>query len=128
MTVLFDGVRAFFTERGSLHTDKLILHLPRGAALLCNGIGFYADGGAIHIPRSALHEGENRLHLRINNRLFPCEGITVTDGIATPQGLPTEEILLSLCKKIETQREALEGLSERVAALEQKNKAKMLFT
>lgn len=127
MKVLFDGKNAFFAERGGTHIEKLILHLPRGAALLCNGIGFYADGGAIHLPKSALREGENRLHLRFANRLFPCESLTVADGKATPTGLPRDEILLSLLEKSERESARLEALLQRVESIEQKTTAKMLF-
>ena len=127
MTLLFDGSNAFFAERDSVCAEKLILHLPKGTALLCNGIGFYADSGAVHIPKATLHEGENRLHLRVENRLYPCEGLLLSDGKVTPIAIPAEKILLSLFKQLQAQKQALDALTSRVERIEQKTAAKRLF-
>ena len=128
MTLLFNGRIGFFAERGVNQAERIIIHLPKGAALLCNSIGFYAEGGSVHIPARMLHPGENRLQIRIENRLYPCESLFLANDVVTPMGLPMEEILLAQHEALEKERERTAALLRRVEALEQKTARKMLFS
>lgn len=128
MTLLFDERCAFFAERGQNLVRNLSIRLPEGAALLCNGTGYFPRGESVQLPPAALRQGENTLALRIANRIFPCEGLLFDGTFVTPMGFSLEGVLLRQHEVITEQRRALSALTRRVALLEQKNKAKTLFS
>ena len=128
MTLLFDERYAFFAERKQSLVRNLSIRLPEGASLLCNGTGYCPHGDSVQLPPTALHQGENTLALRIANRIFPCEGLLFDGAVVTPAGFSLEGVLLRQHEIIDEQRKALSELSRRVALLEQKNRAKSLFS
>lgn len=128
MTLLFDGKNAFFAERDRISVKSLVIHLPRNASLFVNGICYFPTGEAVHLPATAIRTGENVLALRIDNRIYPTEGLYVDTDYASPMGLLTEPLLLRQCERIASLEEKLSHMSERVARLEKRTEARMLFS
>ena len=128
MTLLFDGENAFFAERERCFARPLLLTLPAGYDLMCNGKHLHARQNRVTLPHSALVRGENRLALRAANRIIPAESLFF-DGTSTlPVGLPADALLvrehLALCELKET----VHALRERIASLEKAAESRRLFT
>ena len=128
MTILFDGQNAFFAERGKTHAKSLVIHVPRNGALFFNGVCYFPESGRVHVPPEVLRRGENRLSLRMGNRIFPTEGSLYDGEGFSPLGLKAEPLLLRQNERISSLEKDLALLEERVARLEEKSTARMLFS
>ncbi|MBE6655973.1 MAG: hypothetical protein E7609_03750 [Ruminococcaceae bacterium] len=128
MTLLFDGQNAFFAERGKSFVKSLIIHLPKDGALFFNGICYFPEAESVHLPKEALRIGDNRLALRIGNRIFPTESLRFDGECFTPTGLSAEALLLRQNELLSSLEERLAHLSDRVAHLEQQSTARTLFS
>ena len=94
MTLLFDGQNAFFKERGKTFGKSLVIHLPKEHALFFNGICYFPQENAVHLPSHAVRKGENHLALRAGNRIFPTESLLFDGEAFSPVGLSAEALLL----------------------------------
>lgn len=128
MTLLYDGKNAFFSERERTSVKSLIIHLPRNASLFVNGVCYFPTEMAVHLPPHAIRKGENILALRIDNRIYPTEGLYGDGECVSPMGLFTESLLLRQCERLASLEDKLSRMDERVARLEKKTEARMLFS
>ena len=128
MTLLFDGQNAFFSERTPIRIKSLVIHLPKDASLFFNGICYFPTEETVHLPPCAVREGENHLALRINNRIFPTEGLYSDGESISPMGVRAEQLLLRQNERIAALEKALLLLEGRTAGLEKKATARMLFS
>lgn len=128
MTLLFDGQNAFFKERGKTHAKSLIIHIPAEHALFFNGECYFPQEGAVHLPFHAIRKGENHLALRMNNRIFPTEGLLFDGNDFAPAGLSADLLLLRQNEQLASLAERLSQLSRRLEQLEQKSIARTLFS
>ena len=128
MTLLFDGKNAFFSERERSFARGLVIHIPRSAALFFNGVCYFPAGDTVHLPDSAIRRGENRLALRVENRVYPTEGLFYDGECFSPMGIAAEPILLRQNERIASLEESLSLLEKRIAGMEKKAAARMLFS
>ena len=128
MTLLFDGENAFFKERGKTAVKSLAIHLPKDCSLFFNGVCYFPQEGAVHLPFHAVRKGENRLSLRIGNRIFPTESLLFDGEGFAPTGLPCEQMLLRQKEQLASIEERLASLGERLEHLEQRAVARTLFS
>ena len=128
MTLLFDGKNAFFSERERSFASGLVIHIPRNAALFFNGVCYFPAGDTVHLPASAVRRGENRLALRIENRIYPSEGLFYDGEGFFPMGIAAEPLLLRQNERIASLEESLSSLEERLAGIEKRTAARMLFS
>ena len=128
MTLLFDGQSAFFKERGKTFAKSLVIHLPDEHALFFNGICYFPQNGAVHLPFHAVRKGENHLALRMNNRIFPTENLLFDGAAFAPAGLPTEQMLLRQTEELASVKDTLASLGKRLERLEAKAVARTLFS
>ncbi len=128
MTLLFDGKNAFFAEREQTSLKGLVIHLPKNASLFVNGVCYFPTNGAVHLPQNAVRRGENALALRIENRIFPTEGLYFDEDGVIPVGFDAAPILLRQNERITALEEKFAALDARVVRLEKKAVARMLFS
>ena len=128
MTLLFDGQNAFFKERGRCSSHSVVIHLPEGGSLFLHGILHATEGDALHFPLDAFRVGENRLALRLGDRIYPTEGLFFDGDALVPAGLPVEGMLLTQNELVRKLTETVACLEDRIAALEKKSNARKLFS
>lgn len=128
MTLLFDGQNAFFKERGKTVSKGLIIHLPKEHSLFFNGICYFPEESTVYLPPHAIRTGENRLALRMGNRIFPTESLLFDGDAISPMGLSTEALLLRQNEQLSLLADKLTQLLCRVEHLEQKSAARTLFS
>ena len=128
MTLLFDGENAFFSERERILCKSLVIHLPKNSALFFNGICHFPTDETVHLPPTAVRRGENRLALRIENRIYPSEGLFYDGEGFSPMGLAAEPLLLRQNERISSLEGSLAKLEARIAGIEKKTASRMLFS
>ena len=128
MTLLFDGQNAFFKERGKTFGKSLVIHLPKEHALFFNGICYFPQENAVHLPSHAVRKGENHLALRAGTRIFPTESLLFDGEAFSPVGLSAEALLLRQNEQISSLTDKLSALTCRIERLEQRAAARMLFS
>ena len=82
----------------------------------------------MHLPQSAVRRGENHLSLRIDNRIFPTEGLFFDGESFAPMGLEAESLLLRQNERIASLEKSLSLLEGRLAGVEKRTAARMLFS
>lgn len=128
MTILFDGNGGIFAERNTTTAEALVLHLPEGMTLLCNGLHLIPKDGAVQLHKGALRPGENAFSLRTENRLYPCESLYFTGKSVTPGGFSAERVLIAQHKKLCEMERSLREMKLRLEAHERKLKKNLLFS
>lgn len=128
MTLLFDGQNAFFAERGKTFAKRLVIHVPKDAALFVGNVCYFPQDGNVELPLSSLRHGTTPLALRFGNRIFPTESLFFDGEALSPAGLSTEALLLRQNERLTTLSDQLALLAGRVEQLERQNTARMLFS
>lgn len=115
MTLLFDGKRLLFEERGGCICHTLTLHLPFDGILLLNGTTRFASKNkVIRIPIRHFKEGDNSMLFRTDCHAYPVEGLRRAGETLRPTGLSHEETIVSLLTRLTALEEVMRELAERV--------------
>ena len=128
MRLLYDGKTAFFAERGKTFSRPIVIRLPEGFDLLCNGAHFPAKRGTVTLPQDALHRGENRISLRGEKSVIPAESLFFDGATVFPVGFASDTMLVQEHLALSELTQTVLALNDRITRLEEAVAGRKLFT